>query len=94
MGVEAGLSATFRTIENHPRLKSITEINKLALRIEAMARARLGDTPALRIGRAPIFLLVPQVGLPKRLDLARDAERGRDAVPGLIVANWGDGRRE
>ncbi len=44
--------------------------------------------------RAPIFLLVPQVRLPKRLDLARDAERGRDAVPGLIVANWGDGRRE
>ena len=36
----------------------------------------------------PIFLLVPQVRLPKRLDLARDAERARDAVPGLIVANW------
>ena len=36
----------------------------------------------------PIFLLVPQVKLPKRLDLARDAERVRDAVPGLIVANW------
>ena len=37
---------------------------------------------------APIFLLVPQVRLPKRLDLARDAERAHDAVPGLIVANW------
>jgi hypothetical protein len=36
----------------------------------------------------PIFLLVPQVKLPKRLDLARDAERAHDAVPGLIVANW------
>ncbi|MDO5706721.1 MAG: DUF6441 family protein [Paracoccus sp. (in: a-proteobacteria)] len=36
----------------------------------------------------PIFLLVPQVRLLKRLDLARDAERVRDAVPGLIVANW------
>ena len=41
----------------------------------------------------PIFLLVPQVRLPKRLDLARDAERARDAVPGLIVANWVEGRR-
>ena len=41
---------------------------------------------------APIFLLVPQVKLPKRLDLARDAERANDAVPGLIVANWVDGR--
>lgn len=41
---------------------------------------------------APIFLLVPQVKLPKRLDLARDAERAHDAVPGLIVANWVVGR--
>ncbi|MDR5651394.1 DUF6441 family protein [Ruixingdingia sedimenti] len=38
----------------------------------------------------PIFLLVPQVRLPKRLNLARDAERARDAVPGLIVTNWVD----
>ena len=37
---------------------------------------------------APIFLLVPQVKLPKRLDLDRDAERALDSVPGLIVANW------
>jgi hypothetical protein len=37
---------------------------------------------------APIFLLVPQVKLPKRLDLARDAERAQDALPGLIVAKW------
>ncbi|WP_299364180.1 DUF6441 family protein [uncultured Paracoccus sp.] len=40
----------------------------------------------------PIFLLVPQVRLKKRLDLARDAERARDAVPGLIVANWVEGQ--
>ena len=26
--------------------------------------------------------------LPKRLDLARDADRVLDSVPGLIVANW------
>ena len=37
---------------------------------------------------APIFLLVPQVKLPKRLDLARDATRAHETVPGLIVANW------
>jgi hypothetical protein len=37
---------------------------------------------------APMFLLVPQVKLPKRLDLVRDAERAHDAVPGLILANW------
>ena len=36
----------------------------------------------------PIFLMVPQVKLPKRLDLARDAEAAQDALPGAIVANW------
>ena len=40
----------------------------------------------------PIFLLVPHVKLPKRLDLARDATAAQDAVPGLIVANWVDRR--
>lgn len=38
----------------------------------------------------PIFLLVPQVKLRKRLDLARDAGMAIDGVPGLIVANWLD----
>uniref|UniRef100_UPI004047EDDB DUF6441 family protein n=1 Tax=Yoonia sp. TaxID=2212373 RepID=UPI004047EDDB len=41
---------------------------------------------------APIFLLVPQVKLPKRLSLARDATRALGSVPGLIVANWVDGQ--
>ena len=40
----------------------------------------------------PIFLLVPQVKLRKRLDLARDAERAEDGVLGLIVAGWAEGR--
>jgi hypothetical protein len=65
-----------------------------------LARPHRGHGPALpsrsKTGRslmtAPIFLLVPQVKLPKRLDLARDAERALDSVPGLIVANWVDGR--
>jgi hypothetical protein len=36
----------------------------------------------------PVFLLVPQVKLPKRLDLARDAERAAGGLPGAIVARW------
>ena len=40
----------------------------------------------------PIFLLVPQVKLRKRLDLARDAERVARSVPGLIVQGWNDQR--
>ena len=35
----------------------------------------------------PIFLLVPQVKLSKRLNLPRDADRAQAAIPGLIVAN-------
>ena len=34
-----------------------------------------------------IFILVPQVKLPKRLNLARDADRIGGTIPGLIVAN-------
>jgi len=37
---------------------------------------------------APIFILVPQVKLRKRLDLARDADRVARSVPGLIVEKW------
>jgi len=40
------------------------------------------------VATVPIFLLVPQVKLPKRLDLRRDAERAHGALPGLIVSNW------
>ena len=45
------------------------------------------------LATVPIFLLVPQVRLRKRLDLARDAERAHDSVPGLIVAKWMRGDR-
>jgi len=63
-----------------------------------LSRPHRGHGPAspsrsktgLGLVTAPIFLLVPQVKLPKRLDLARDAERAHDAVPRLIVANWVD----
>jgi len=41
---------------------------------------------------APIFILVPQVKLAKRLDLARDAVRAADSIPGLILANWVEAR--
>ena len=56
----------------------------------------LGVASRSKTGRGmatvPIFLLVPQVKLEKRLDLARDAERAQAVVPGLIVANWVEGR--
>ncbi|MCC5976117.1 MAG: hypothetical protein JJT81_18990 [Rubellimicrobium sp.] len=40
----------------------------------------------------PVFLLVPQVKLRKRLDLARDAERAVGGLPRRIVEGWVDGK--
>jgi hypothetical protein len=40
----------------------------------------------------PIFLLVRQVKLRKRLDLARDAKAAQERIPGAIVANWVEGK--
>ncbi|KGK78286.1 hypothetical protein PM03_15160 [Thalassobacter stenotrophicus] len=52
----------------------------------------LGVASRSKTGRGrstvPIFLLVPQVQLSKRLNLAREADRAQAAIPELIVANW------
>jgi len=40
----------------------------------------------------PIFLLVRQIKLRKRLDLARDAKAAQERIPGAIVAEWVEGR--
>lgn len=44
------------------------------------------------VATVPIFILVPQVRLRKRLDLARDADRAAAALPGAIVNAWVDRR--
>lgn len=41
------------------------------------------------VATVPIFLLVPQVKLQKRLYLARAARQAVDSVPGRIVGGWG-----
>lgn len=52
----------------------------------------LGVASRSKTGRGkatvPIFLLMSQVKLAKRLDLARDADRVQAGVPGLVVAKW------
>jgi hypothetical protein len=57
----------------------------------------LGVASRSKTGRGqstvPIFLLVPQVKLAKRLSLARDAERAQAAIPGLILANWMEAKK-
>lgn len=42
------------------------------------------------VATVPIFILVPQVRLKKRLDLIGAAQRIGVALPGQIVANWRD----
>ena len=60
-------------------------INTRGLAVASRAKTGRGQVSA------PIFLLVPQVKLRKRLDLARDAEKVAEAVPGLIVGKWVEG---
>jgi hypothetical protein len=58
-------------------------------RLNARGRAVTSRSKTGRgVTTVPIFLLVPQVKLRKRLDLARDAARAQEALPGAIVANW------
>jgi hypothetical protein len=57
-------------------------LNSKGRAVASRAKTRRGLTTV------PIFLLVPQVKLRKRLDLARDAERAIDGVPGRIIAGW------
>ena len=52
----------------------------------------LGVASRSKTGRGlttvPIFLLVPQVKLRKRLDLDRAAKAAQDGIPGAIVTHW------
>ena len=79
----SGLRLRFVYRRNGPSL--LVAEGRLNTRGRAVAsRSRTGRG----VATVPIFLLVPQVKLPKRLDLARDAERAGNAVPGLIVGYW------
>jgi len=79
------------------RLRFIYRRNGPSLLVAEKARINTRGTALAsrsKTGRgqvsAPIFILVPQVKLRKRLDLARDAERIASRVPGLIVEKWRD----
>ena len=71
-----------------------TILADLHARLQTLAAPVLrGDVLPERVPATGLInLLVPQVKLPKQLDLARDAERAQDAVPGLIVARWVEAR--
>jgi hypothetical protein len=51
-------------------------------------RGRLSDPVTFRNRTIPIFLLVPQVRLRKRLHLFQAADAVGSTIPGMIVSNW------
>lgn len=56
--------------------------------IAAVSRSRTGRNQVT----VPIFILVPQVRLRKKLDLTIPANRAISSVPGLIIAHWFEDR--
>lgn len=82
------------------RLRFVYRRNGASLLVADNMRARTGkrggysraSAAALRSGRGlvtvPIFILVPQVSVRKRLDVVSAAERWVDRLPGLVTRNW------
>lgn len=57
-------------------------------RAAANRRKRRRDGILTGAMTVPVFILVPQVKLPKRLDLERLARATAERLPGLLAANW------
>lgn len=57
-------------------------------RVAANRRKRRADGILTGAMTVPVFILVPQVKLPKRLDLERLARATAERLPGLLAANW------
>jgi Family of unknown function (DUF6441) len=74
-----------------PNDPSLLVVEKARINTRGLAVASRSKTGRGQVSAA-IFLLVPQVKLRKRLDLARDAEKVAGSVPELIVSSWVEGR--
>jgi len=82
------------------RLRFVYRRNAPSLLVADGLRVRRGkrggfsraSASALKTGRGlvtvPMFILVPQVSIRKRLDVAGAADRWVDQLPSLIVRNW------
>ena len=58
-------------------------------RLNSKGRAVVSKSKTGRgLATVPIFILVPQVKLPKRLSLEGPAREAEASLPGLILANW------
>lgn len=84
------------------RLKFVYRRSAPSLLVAENRRARTGkrggfakaSATALRTGRGlasvPMFILVPQVTIKKRLDVEGAANKWLAGLPGLVVRNWQD----
>ncbi|MEI4485600.1 DUF6441 family protein [Frigidibacter sp. MR17.14] len=82
------------------RLRFVFRRGKTALLVADEARVNKGGHARPKRGKrrrdgimtgeqtVPIFVLVPQARMPKKLDFTRDAVAAQSALPGAIVANW------
>ena len=85
---KTGLRLRFVYLSRGPSLLVADAVRLNTRGQAAVSRSKTGRSQVT----VPIFLLVRQVKLPKRLDLAKDAERAQAAIPGSIVRNWVEGR--
>lgn len=85
-----GMRLRFIYRANAPSLLVADEARLTTRGLATMNRRRARKSDGIRTGSVtvPIFILLPQVRLRKRLDLAPAAERWASRVPGLIVSNW------
>jgi hypothetical protein len=82
MGAAAGSAPALRITTGPSLVVAEGWLNKKGQAVVLRSKTGRGKVTA------PIFLLVPQMKPPQRLDLARDADRTLDAVSALIVASW------
>lgn len=74
-----------------PRGASLLVADNARLNTKGLAAVSRSKTGRNQV-TVPIFILVPQVRLRKRLNLMRAANEAISSVPGLIVANWVEDR--
>ena len=79
-----GMRLRFVYRRNRPSLLVADNARMNTKGLAAVSRSKTGRNQVT----VPIFILVPQVRLRKRLNLMRAANEAISSVPGLIVANW------
>ena len=77
-----------------PGAVSLLVVDDLSARTGVRGGFRVASATALRSGRGvttvPMFFLVPQVTMKKKLDIDTVADKWQDSLPEKIIANWPD----